>query len=299
MRILRKQDIEDFLFFDIETAPLVSTEEALMANQPLFDSWEYYCIKNGIEDVVGTYFKEATLHAEYARIACISIGVVRNGEIRVKTFSQEDEKELLTDFFTVIGSFANNKTFLCGHVIVGFDIPFVAKRSMANRILPHSLFDVAHLKPWEVTAMDTAVLWKGTGFKFSSLLSLCATLGVESPKDDISGADVGKLYHEGGIERISRYCEKDVVAVVNIVRALRDEESLKVSEPEEIETLGIIDYIFAGGEYTEEVANSLKGVISKMSKADKVMAIEILNALPTRAKGKETSITKKDIKELI
>jgi hypothetical protein len=31
---------------------------------------------------------------------------------------------------------------------------------------------------------------------------------------------------------------------------------------------------------------------------DKKMAVEILNAIPTKAKGKETFITKKDIKEL-
>ncbi|MGB3495751.1 MAG: ribonuclease H-like domain-containing protein [Elainellaceae cyanobacterium] len=299
MRILRKQNIEDFLFFDIETAPLVGTEKELMANQPLFDAWEYHCIKNDIEDVVGTYFKEAPLHAEFARIACITIGVVRNEKIGLKTFSHEDEKQLLEEFYTVIGGFASNKTFLCGHVITGFDIPFIAKRSYAHRLLPHLLFDVAHLKPWEVTAMDTATLWKGTAFKMSTLISLCSALGVDSPKDDISGADVGRLYYEGEIERIVEYCEKDVIAVINVVRALRAEEPLEVTESTGPKKLGLLDYIFAGGEYTPEIAEMLGEALSSMNKTDKVRAIEILSALPTKAKGKETSITKKDIKALI
>ena len=295
MRILRKQDLEDFLFFDIETAPAVAE---LIPDSPLWDAWEYHCIKNDIEDVAGSYLKEAPLHGEFGRIACITIGVVRNGKIGIKSFSNEDEKLLLEEFSTVIGGFVNNKTFLCGHVITGFDIPFVAKRCMVHRLLPPLLFDVAHLKPWEVSAMDTATLWKGTAFKMSTLVSLCAALGVESPKDDISGADVGRLFYEGEIDQIVRYCEKDVVAVINIVRALRAEDPLEVADAVEEKPIGVVDYLFHGGAYTDEIRDELKVTLSKMTKIDKGRAIEILNALPSRAKGKETFITKKDIKEL-
>jgi hypothetical protein len=295
MRILRKQNIEDFLFFDIETAPAV---QELTPDSPLWDAWEYHCIKNGIEDVVGSYFEQAPLHAEFARIACITIGVVRDGKIGIKTFSDLDEKQLLEDFNNTISSFVNNKTFLCGHVITQFDIPFIMKRCMVNRILPNLLFDVAHLKPWEISAMDTATLWKGTAFKMSTLISVCAALGVESPKDDISGADVGKLFWNGEIDRIVEYCERDVVAVVNVVQALRGEDSLEVAEVKERKPLGLIDYLFHGGEYTDEIKDKLKEAVSKMTKTDKGRAMEILNALPSRAKGKETFISKKDIKQL-
>lgn len=295
MRILRKQNIEDFLFFDIETAPAVAE---LTEDSPLWDAWEYHCIKNGIEDVAGSYFEQAPLHAEFGRIACITIGVVRNDKIGIKTFANEDEKELLEDFNNTISNFVNNKTMLCGHVITGFDMPFIMKRCMVHRILPNILFDVAHLKPWEVSAMDTATLWKGTAFKMSTLISLTACLGLESPKDDISGADVGKLFWEGEIDRIVEYCERDVVAVVNVVRALRGEDSLEVAEVKEKKPLGVLEYLFHGGAYTEEVKERLKEAISGMNKTDKGRAMEILNALPCRAKGKETFISKKDVKEL-
>lgn len=295
MRILRKQRIEDFLFFDIETAPAVPE---LIPDTPLWDAWEYHCIKNGIEDVAGSFLEQAPLHGEFGRIACISIGIVRNGEIRLKSFANEDEKLLLEEFNETLASFTTNRTFLCGHVITGFDIPFVAKRCMVHGLLPDLLFDVAHLKPWEVSAMDTATLWKGTAFKMSTLISVCAALGVESPKDDISGSDVGRLFWHGEIDRIVEYCEKDVVAVVNVVNVLRGEEQMQTAEVIEEEKIGVLDYIFAGGEYTSRIADQLKEVISKMNKTDKGRAMEILNALPCRAKGKQTSITKKDIKEL-
>ena len=285
MRILRKQNIEDFLFFDIETAPSVPVLEK---DTPLWDAWEYHCIKNGIEDVAGSYFKEAPLHGEFGRIACITIGAVRNGEIIIKSFKDGDEKELLENFNSSVSKFATNKTWLCGHVITGFDIPFVAKRCYVNGILPHILFDVAHLKPWELSVMDTATLWKGTAFKMSTLISVCAALGVDSPKDDIDGGDVGKLFWEGGIDRITDYCEKDVVAVVNVVRKLRGEEALERAVVEVIKPVGLIEHIFGGGEVTEDMLDELR----------KVMAREILNSLPCRAKGKKTDITKAQIKTL-
>lgn len=296
MRILRKQDIEDFLFFDIETAPSVAE---LTEDSPLWDAWEYHCVKNDIEDVAGSYLEQAPLHAEFGRIACITIGAVRNGEIILKSFDNNDEAELLNEFNESVSKFATNKTWLCGHVITGFDVPFIMKRCMVHRILPHILFDVAHLKPWELSVMDTATLWKGTAFKMSTLISLTAALGLESPKDDISGADVGRLFWEGEIDRIVKYCEKDVVAVINVVQALRGEESLEVAEAFVPEPVGLIDYLWSGGEYTDEIDDLLRETLSKMNKIDKGRALDILNALPSRAKGRVTSITKKDIKELI
>ena len=299
MRLLRKYDIEDFLFFDIETAP--STPE-LIKDTPLWDAWEHHCIKYNIEDIQGSYLKDSPLQAEFGRIICISVGVVRNNKIHLKTFNNKDEKTLLENFNTTVSKLANNKTWLCGHVITGFDIPFVMKRCLVNRVLPHILFDTGGLKPWELSVMDTATLWKGTSFKISTLLSVCSALGVESPKDDIDGGDVGRIFWEGDIDRISTYCEKDVIAVINVVMALRGEDPLEVKktkEPVKEKVVGVLDYLFAGGEYTEEVSEGLIKVMSKMSKADKARAIEILKVLPCKAKGKQTKILHSDIKELI
>jgi hypothetical protein len=200
-----------------------------------------------------------------------------------------------------VAKFANNKTVLCGHNILDFDIPFVTKRSIVHRVELHLLFDTAHLKPWETSALDTAILWKATGWKKQSFLSVLSALGLPSPKDDISGKDVGRVYWTEGVDRVATYCEKDVLQSVNLFRALRYEDPLEVAETFVPKQEGIIDYLFSGGgggEYTDKVKTSLKEFLDSCTTKEKKMAVEILNAIPTKAKGKETFITKKDIKEI-
>lgn len=300
MRLLQKQKIEDILFFDIETA---HADPNFSEDSPLYDAWEYDQMRN-VEDVKGLidlYNKTAPLYAEYGRIACITIGAVRDGEIILKTFSDEDEKVLLENFNESVSKFATNKTMLCGHNILDFDMPWIMKRCLVNRVPLHLLFDTAHLKPWETSVFDTAMLWKGTGWKKQSFISILSALGLPSPKDDISGADVGRLYKEGGIDRIVAYCEKDVTGTINLFRALRYEEPLKsgmVLGDYEPTPKKILTYLFEGGAYDESIQLQLKDTLDGLSPKDHKIAVEILNTIPTKAKGKETFITKADIKKL-
>ncbi|QQV89733.1 3'-5' exonuclease pol-B [Cellulophaga phage Calle_1] len=297
MRLLKKQNLEDLLFLDIETVPCTND---FNEDHHMWDAWEYYCIKNGIEDVKNSFYDKAGLEAEFGIIACITIGVVRNGEIWLKTFSGE-EADLLKEFNEVASGLINNKTYLCGHVVTGFDAPYIMRRCLVNRILPLEIFDTAHLKPWEMSHLDTAVLWKNSGFKYPTLVSLTSVLGLDSPKDGISGADVGKAFYEGRLDEIIEYCEKDVKAVVDIVTALRQEDSLPLANQEgepEVEKKGVLTYLYEGGAYDEEVEAKLIKVLATFNDKDKAAAIELLNAIPTKAKGKVTYITKKDIKRI-
>lgn len=297
MRLLKKHKIEDVLFFDIETA---HGDYSFGEQSKMFDAWEYDQARNveDMDELIDLYMSTAPLYGEYGRIACITIGAVRDGKVILKTFKDEDEKTLLQSFMDSVDKFSNNKTILCGHNILDFDIPFVAKRSIINRVDLHLLFDTAHLKPWETSVLDTAILWKGTGWKKQSFLSVLSSLGLPSPKDDISGKDVGRVYWTEGVDRIVTYCEKDVLQTVNLFRALRYEDPLEVAETFEPKKEGIIDYLFKGGAYTDEVRDSLRDFLNSCDAKEKKMAIEILNSIPTKAKGKETFITKKNIKEL-
>jgi len=300
MRLLHKYNIEDVLFFDVETAPV---EKDFNKESFLYDAWYYDQLKNveDEKDLVELYNKKASLYAEYGRIVTITIAGVKNNEVILKSFFDSDEKKLLEDFNESINRFATNKTVLCGHNILDFDMPFVMRRCLVNKVPLHLLFDTAHLKPWETSVLDTAILWKGTAWKKQSFLSVLTALGLPSPKEEFSGADVGRIFREGGIDRIVKYCERDVMQTVNLLRALRYEEpftefiNMSKYKPEPKK---ILDYLYEGGQYDDQIKGQLKDILNELSKEDKLIATEILNAIPTKAKGKETFITKKDIKEL-
>jgi len=51
---------------------------------------------------------------------------------------------------------------------------------------------------------------------------LCHIFKIPTPKDDISGADVARVYfEENDLERIKVYCEKDVVALIQLVLKMK------------------------------------------------------------------------------
>ena len=83
-------------------------------------------------------------------------------------------------------------------------------------------------KPWEVPHLDTLELWKFGDYKhFTSLKLLTKVLGIPSPKDDIDGSEVAKVYYiEKNIDRIVIYCEKDTIAVAQIFLRFRRENLL-------------------------------------------------------------------------
>jgi len=87
-------------------------------------------------------------------------------------------------------------------------------------------------KPWEVPHLDTLELWKFGDYKhYTSLKLLTSVLGIPSPKDDIDGSEIFRVYYqENDIDRIVNYCQKDTIAVAQIILRLRGETLLETDE---------------------------------------------------------------------
>ena len=100
-----------------------------------------------------------------------------------------------------------------------------------NIELPYKL-NLFGKKPWEVPHLDTLELWKFGDYKtYTSLKLLTNVLGIPSPKDDIDGSEVYRVYYEDkDIDRIITYCEKDTIAVAQILLRLRGDELLHDNE---------------------------------------------------------------------
>ena len=98
MRELLKLKQEDLLFYDIETASVV---KELELDSPLYDSWEYKVNKTGdmtSEEVIKSYSTQAGLYPEFAKIISIVVGKISDGGIKLITFDDSNESDLLTKF---------------------------------------------------------------------------------------------------------------------------------------------------------------------------------------------------------
>lgn len=229
---------ENLLLIDIETVPLSRSYSALNNNmQKLWDK-KSQLIDRENPDTDSTFAERAGIYAEFGKIICIGLGYfVKKGNaysLKIKSLHGEDEKEILNQFGQVCNKFFRSagKQF-CGHNIREFDIPYICRRSFINQIsLPEILFDLQNKKPWENPMLDTLQFWKFGEYKnFTSIDLLSNVLGIESPKDDIDGGDVAKVYwEEKDLARIVKYCNKDVVTIAQVLMRLHSMPLLNEDE---------------------------------------------------------------------
>lgn len=233
--MISKLNLEDILFLDIETVP--ETKHFSDLEKTKQDLWELKSQYQRKEDTTAEEFYErAGIWAEFGKIICISVGYfnVRGDKrtFRVTSF-YGDEIKILKDFKNLlITHFSQANHLLCAHNGKEFDFPYIARRMIIHNIeLPYKL-NLFGKKPWEVPHLDTLELWKFGDYKtYTSLKLLTNVLGIPSPKDDIDGSEVYRVYYEeNNIDRIITYCEKDTIAVAQIFLRLRSDELLHENE---------------------------------------------------------------------
>jgi uncharacterized protein YprB with RNaseH-like and TPR domain len=233
--MISKLNLENILFLDIETVPETEHFSDLdLTKQELWIAKSRYQRKE--EFTADEFYDRAGIWAEFGKIICISVGYFKNeGDIRqfrVTTF-HGDEVKILKDFKNLLTAhFTQTKHLLCAHNGKEFDFPYIARRMIIHNIeLPHKL-NLFGKKPWEVPHLDTLELWKFGDYKtYTSLKLLTNVLGIPSPKDDIDGSEVYRVYYkENDIDRIITYCEKDTIAVAQIFLRLRGDELLHDNE---------------------------------------------------------------------
>ena len=211
--------IEDILFLDIETIPAYSSYQELpKVYQDLWDKKAKLLAKNE-EDTAENLYERAGIYSEFGKIICISVGAFKDGKLWLKSFFDHDEFVLLKEFAEMLNKgFYRPNQLLCAHNGKEFDYPYIARRMLINGINPPLILNLAGKKPWEIQLLDTMELWKFGDYKnYTSLELLSAVFGIPSPKNDICGADVAKVYWiEKDLERIVEYCQKDVVTIVQI-----------------------------------------------------------------------------------
>jgi uncharacterized protein YprB with RNaseH-like and TPR domain len=224
--MLENHNIETILFLDIETVPQYSSHAELPLH--FTNLWEKKAMqlsrieKFSSDEVLkpDEVYQRAGIYAEFGKIVCISTGVFRNGTLWIKSFWGDDEKELLISFCEMLNKTREkNITYLCAHNGREFDYPYIIRRLLINGLEVPAILDLSGKKPWEVNHLDTMELWKFGDYKnYTSLELLAAVFGIPTPKDDIKGSDVARVYwQEHDLPRIVTYCQKDVTTIVNLL----------------------------------------------------------------------------------
>ncbi|MBN8695358.1 MAG: 3'-5' exonuclease [Bacteroidetes bacterium] len=225
--MLENYKLSNILFLDVETAPIVYKYNELNENvRSLWDSKFRYPTSDSPEN----QYKKAGIYAEFAKVICISVGFFNAKEFRIKSFYHEDEKQLLKDFAGLLNKHFNRKEhLLCAHNGKEFDFPFLCRRMLINGIKLPKALNIAGKKPWEVQHLDTMELWKFGDYKsFTSLNLLAHIFNIPTPKDDIDGSDVARVYwEEKDIKRIVTYCQKDVLTVARLLLRFMGEQQIE------------------------------------------------------------------------
>lgn len=203
------------LFFDIETIP-ADDEFKQIAVDLTKKKFEKRArrgekIKINEEEI----FRWTAISGDFGRIFCIGYAL-GDGPIEV---IHGEEKEILAKWWEI----ANQADCFIGHNVMDFDLRFIYKRSIINKIKPVSkhlnlsfaryrnfpIFDT--MREWEKWSMDS----------FISLDTLAKVLGLPTSKDGgIDGTRVYDFYLDQKFNEIYEYCKRDVELTRKIWRRM-------------------------------------------------------------------------------
>ena len=232
MNILRNVDLTRVFFVDIETAPGHAGFDHLEPRSQQL--WNTFCGRRFPKEIdagqsPAALYEKAGIYAEFGQVVCISVGYFRrepDGGLRfyLKSFASTDECEVLRGFAGVLGERrpygskllgattreARNPDdpaerrelghWLCAHNGREFDYAYLGRRMViCGQPLPPML-DIAGFRPWDLPhLLDTMDMWKfGDNKGYTSLALLAHVFGIPSPKDDIDGSQVGRVFWEEG-----------------------------------------------------------------------------------------------------
>jgi predicted PolB exonuclease-like 3'-5' exonuclease len=176
-------------------------------------------IEADIEKKKEAAFDKAGLHGWSNHIVCLGVKVDDHPAVTFHSESFEDERKIIIQFFDYIteNCGAYSHTWI-GHNIIGFDLKILRQRCMILGIKWPVMFEHPFNDKWGEAVYDTQIKWTGDKREYISLEKLCIAFGIESPKSDMTGADVYKYWKAGRIKEIADYCKQDVEATYALYR---------------------------------------------------------------------------------
>ncbi|HTN16673.1 MAG TPA: 3'-5' exonuclease [Chitinophagaceae bacterium] len=237
---MTNEQLKSILFIDIETVSIQAKLEDLSGDmQELWAKKARTIRVDNIEDAdpARLFEDRGGIFSEFSKVVCIGVGYLVQGEngwdLRLKTLCENEEKVLLNQFIDLLARFgaAHKEMRFCGHNIKEFDLPFLCRRMIINGMSLPVPLQLHNKKPWEILHIDTLELWKFGDYKnFTSLALLAAVLGIPSPKEDIDGSMVGRVFwQDQDYARIATYCARDVLTTAKVFLRLGTQHDIQIN----------------------------------------------------------------------
>lgn len=305
-----KINIENILFFDIET---VTKNAELDINSDEFRLYQRkirYKSSNGLEEILPTYNETAKHYSQYGglkmgynKIVSIGVSFIKNGVLHVKSIDNHDESKLLVDFFNITKHF----NFVCGFNIKSFDLPmlcFNASKYFKVHDLVPERFNTSGKKPWNMNyVIDIMELVSGTHYSNMSLSELALSYGIEDPKEGVvNNTNVSTTYWvDEDFDAISHYVKKDTITVAKILHHLMyNSKLINILDKDAKDSTDMAVSIYEKGTITDKVKAKIKSKVEKsnFNDKDKDLLAFILKSLSVRCEFmKEDSLEVRSVKE--
>lgn len=181
------------LFFDIETICADDIHKEFFQAE--------YDKKLVHEQDFDEFFSRSALDGNFGRVFCIGYAI-NDGPL--ECVCDESEAKTLEKFWEI----AKDVDLFIGHNVLDFDLKFILKRSIINKIKPTKNLSFARYRSNPI--YDTMREWDCWGQGMTSLDKLARALDLETSKGEMNGAKVTEAYRNGEKDKICEYCKQDV-----------------------------------------------------------------------------------------
>jgi DNA polymerase elongation subunit (family B) len=153
------------------------------------------------------------------RIICIGVHWLELDRSRV--YCQEDERELLANFWSDIGQIRPQRFVTFNGK--SFDFPYINIRSAINGVpIPRDILLDTRRFSTERHFDVREVLTNFDRYRKGTLEFFCDIFGVNSPKNGIDGSKVGDYFKQGRLDEIAHYCLADCKATGELYQRLKN-----------------------------------------------------------------------------
>lgn len=222
-------NLNNILFFDIETVGKYENIESFKLNDPLgFFLFEkkynnrkphYTDWQDSIDKV---YLNKSGILPEYGKIVAIALKYIQNDEWKEKVFFDENEEKLIKQIHPIFQKVSQHYyNFLSGFNIKKFDIPWLTKKFIIYDLQVPKILESFNSKPWERNIYDLFEIWASGGVEYSSLEEVCYSLDINYKKKIQHDISLHSQYYlNRNYNLIKEYCMDDVNYTIKIAEKL-------------------------------------------------------------------------------